>query len=197
MLRGWTIVSHSYSLPIIYFYISAQENFPVPRVGAYGPIRLMTWTLRDHVTFCIWAEAFHVITVVSAWFYSNSQSRDQHWPHGSYSNSLSLRTRRHMDPSQAEVSVYLSKPLRFFVVVVISTKINTEILYKFKHYKESCKLEFLLWLRGLRIQCCLCEDVGLIPGLSHRPQVQLWFNPWPRKFHMVQVQLLQQINKIK
>ena len=26
--------------------------------------------------------------------------------------------------------------------------------------------EFPLWLRGVRTQCCLCEDVGLIPGLT-------------------------------
>ena len=27
-------------------------------------------------------------------------------------------------------------------------------------------MEFLLWLSGLRTQCCLCEDVGSIPGLT-------------------------------
>ena len=27
-------------------------------------------------------------------------------------------------------------------------------------------LEFPLWLSRLRIQCCLCEDVDLIPGLA-------------------------------
>ena len=26
--------------------------------------------------------------------------------------------------------------------------------------------EFPLWLRGLRTHCCLCEDVGSIPGLA-------------------------------
>ena len=32
-----------------------------------------------------------------------------------------------------------------------------------------CKMgtqEFPLWLSGLRTQCCLCEDVGSIPGLT-------------------------------
>ena len=27
--------------------------------------------------------------------------------------------------------------------------------------------EFPLWLSRLRTQCCLCEDAGLIPGLTH------------------------------
>ena len=27
-------------------------------------------------------------------------------------------------------------------------------------------VEFPLWLSGLRTQCCLCEDVGSIPGLT-------------------------------
>ena len=27
-------------------------------------------------------------------------------------------------------------------------------------------LEFPLWLSTLRTQCCLCEDLGLIPGLA-------------------------------
>ena len=26
--------------------------------------------------------------------------------------------------------------------------------------------EFLLWLSGLRTQCCLCEDAGSIPGFA-------------------------------
>ena len=44
-------------------------------------------------------------------------------------------------------------------------------------------LEFPLWLHGLRTKCCLCEDAGLIPGLTQwvkdltllqgRPQIQL------------------------
>ena len=26
--------------------------------------------------------------------------------------------------------------------------------------------EFLLWLKGLKTQCCLCEDARSIPGLA-------------------------------
>ena len=31
---------------------------------------------------------------------------------------------------------------------------------------EGAEEDFLLWLSGLRTQCCLCEDAGLIPGLT-------------------------------
>ena len=36
--------------------------------------------------------------------------------------------------------------------------------------------EFLSWLKGLRTQCCLCEDAGLIPGLAQwvKDQVLPW-----------------------
>ena len=32
--------------------------------------------------------------------------------------------------------------------------------------KKKLKQAFLLWLSGLRTQCFLCEDVGLIPGFT-------------------------------
>ena len=47
--------------------------------------------------------------------------------------------------------------------------------------------EFLLWLSRLRTQCSLCEDAGLIPGLTHwvkdlaLPQLQVQLGsmlPW-------------------
>ena len=77
------------------------------------------------------------------------------------------------------------------------------------------KWEFPLRICGLRIWHCLCEDAGSIPGLAqwfgdlallqavglicrycsdpvwlwlwHRLQLQLWFDLWPRNFHMLQV----------
>ena len=50
-----------------------------------------------------------------------------------------------------------------------------------------------MWLSGLRTQCCLSEDVGLIPGLAqgvkdaslpwlwHRLHLQLQFDPLVRE----------------
>ena len=34
-----------------------------------------------------------------------------------------------------------------------------------RKHQESRKVGFPLWLSGLRTQCCLCEDLGSIPGL--------------------------------
>ena len=34
--------------------------------------------------------------------------------------------------------------------------------------QKSSNTEFLLCISGLRIRCCLCEDVGTIPGLAQR-----------------------------
>ena len=39
---------------------------------------------------------------------------------------------------------------------------NNSFIYETKKSKG----EFLMWLNRLRTQCCLCEDVGLIPGLA-------------------------------
>ena len=76
-------------------------------------------------------------------------------------------------------------------------------------------LEFLLWLSRLRAQRFLCENEGLIPGLTQWvkdgiaascgigrrcgsdlallwlwgwPQLQLKFDPWPGNFYMSQAQ---------
>lgn len=73
-----------------------------------------------------------------------------------------------------------------------------------------------MWLHELRILCCFQDDSGSIPGLTpwvkyrhcckmqnrlqmqlpdlvllwvwHRPQVQLWFNPWLGNFQIPWVQ---------
>ena len=35
-----------------------------------------------------------------------------------------------------------------------------------KTVKNSYFREFPLWLSGIKIPCCLCEDAALIPGLA-------------------------------
>ena len=57
-----------------------------------------------------------------------------------------------------------------------------------------------LWHSRLNIQHCLYGNLGLIPGqvqwvkdpvlpqLCHRLKLQLRFDPWPRKFHILWVQ---------
>ena len=61
-------------------------------------------------------------------------------------------------------------------------------------------MEFLLWYSRLRIQHCLCSNLGLIPGMAwqvkdlvlpqlwHRSQLWLGLDPWLGNFCMLQVQ---------
>ena len=60
--------------------------------------------------------------------------------------------------------------------------------------------KFLLWCSRLKIWHCLCGSIGWIPSLVQwvkdlallplwqRSQLQLGFDPWSRKFHMLLVQ---------
>ena len=69
-------------------------------------------------------------------------------------------------------------------------------------FKIYFRLEFPLWLSGLRIWHFLYKDAGWSPGLPQwikdqvllwlwlRTYLQLWFDLWPQNLHMPQVQLL-------
>ena len=117
--------------------------------------------------------------------------------------------------------------LRKFIKVSNFRKVNVKDLrgkVREKTVREKIQ-EFTLWLSRLRTQICLCEDLGLIPGLTQQikdqvllldlvqvkdasgiwcccgfwwtQQLQLQLDPWPRNFHVPQMQLLKEKGKKK
>ena len=65
------------------------------------------------------------------------------------------------------VSYVLDTLMRNFKVQDKSTNCRWGIIFPYSFFKMK-SLEFLLWLSGLRIGHCLCEDAGLIPDLAER-----------------------------